>query len=66
MISDPRTAKYVLNIPLFTVGAMHEKGANLHLGYGSILLAHGAGPTNSLILLLNTAQVTDTNNFAIL
>jgi hypothetical protein len=66
MISDPCPAKYVLNSPLFTLGAAQEKGANFLLGYGSVFLAHGTVPTISLILLLNTAQVTDTDSFEIL
>jgi hypothetical protein len=65
IISDPCTAKYVLNSPLFPMGASHEKAANFLIGYGSIVLAHGTIPTNSLFLQLNTAQVTDTGNCAI-
>jgi hypothetical protein len=65
MISDPCTAKYVLNSSLFTMGASHEKAANFVLGYGSVLLAHGRAPTISLIFPLNPAQVTDTDSFAI-
>jgi hypothetical protein len=44
VISDPLSAKYVLNSPLFTVGPSHEKAANLLLGYGSVMLAHGTTP----------------------
>jgi hypothetical protein len=65
MISDPRTAKYVLNSPLFTMGASHEKATNFLVGYGSIVLAQGTIPTNSLILHPNAAQVPDTDTCAI-
>jgi hypothetical protein len=65
MISDPCIAKYVLNSPLFTMGASHEKAANFVLGYGSVVLADGTAPTISLILPPNTAQVPDTDSFAV-
>jgi hypothetical protein len=65
MISDPRIAKYILSSPLFNHGAPQEKTTNLLFGYGSVLLAHGTLPNNSLVLLLKKAQVTDTESFAI-
>jgi hypothetical protein len=65
-ISDPRTAKYVLNSPLFTLGASHKKVVNLLFGYGNLAaLAHGMVTTNSLILHPNAPQVTDTDSFAV-
>jgi hypothetical protein len=65
MVSDPRTAKYILNSPLFTMGASHEKVVNFLLGYGNLPLAHGTVTNNSVILHLNAAQVRDRDSFVI-
>ncbi|CAK5276526.1 unnamed protein product [Mycena citricolor] len=41
IVSDPATARFILNSPIFVSGASQQKAGNMLLGFGTVFLATG-------------------------